>query len=371
MTSVSIGSWRIGEGSPCYVIAEVGSNHDGKLEQALELLDAAANAQADAVKFQSFVAEEIASPREEKLYGFFATPGRAMPMTWWGALKRRADHHGIHLLSTPFDSDTASQLRAAGVPAFKIASGDLTYHTLIEHVGRLVRPTILSTGMATMDEVAAACEVFFSTGNRSLILLQCVSNYPAKIEDANIRAMLSMQERFHVPVGYSDHAPGWTVVLGAVALGAKVIEKHITLSRMLEGPDHSHSLEPAEFATMVRDIRGIEAALGDGVKRPAEDEMPERKWARRGVYARFDIPAGATLGPEMLYCVRPCVGVSAEHVSQIIGRSVRHPVTVKDPILHDVLRDSGCTQTRSVSEGPSVTQARSASEGPGFLVTAS
>ena len=186
MTSVSIAGWRIGEGSPCYVIAEVGSNHDGKLEQALELLDAAANAQADAVKFQSFVADEIASPREEKLYRFFATPGRATPMTWWGALKRRADHHGIHLLSTPFDCGTATQLRAAGVPAFKISSGDLTYHTLIEHVGRLGRPTILSTGMATMEEVAAACDVYYNTGNRSLILLQCVSNYPAKIGRAHV-----------------------------------------------------------------------------------------------------------------------------------------------------------------------------------------
>ncbi|MBI3463386.1 MAG: N-acetylneuraminate synthase family protein, partial [Planctomycetes bacterium] len=190
-------------------------------------------------------------------------------------------------------------------------------------------------------------------------------------EDANIRAMVSMQEQFQVPVGYSDHAPGWTVVLGAVTLGAKVIEKHITLSRKLDGPDHPHSLESNEFAQMVLNIRQIEAALGDGVKRPAEDEMPERQWARRGVYARIDIPAGATLAPEMLYCVRPCVGVAAEHLSQLVGRRLRDHLTAKEPISLDVLRDSCCTPTRSVSERTGGTQARSTSEGSGCLVTAS
>lgn len=329
---VSIGDRRIGDGSPCYVIAEVGSNHDGKLEQALELIDAAAGANADAVKFQSFVPDEIASPSAEKLYQFFATPGRALPITWWDALRRRAEYHGIHLLSTPFDPASATQLHMAGVPAIKIASGDLTYHTLVEHIGRLGRTTILSTGMATLDEVAAACEVFWSTGNRRLILLQCVSNYPSKIEDANIRAMVAMRERFAVPVGYSDHAPGWIVVQGAVANGATVIEKHITLSRKLEGPDHPHSLEPAEFTEMVRDIRRMEIALGDGVKRPAADELSERKWARRGVYARTDIPAGAKLAPHMIRCVRPCIGVAADRVSQIIGRSVRKPIAASQPI---------------------------------------
>src|SRR3972149_1170573 len=203
MESVSIGGWRIGESSRVFVIAEVGSNHDGKLEQALELIDAAAHAKADAVKFQSFVPDEIASPTQEKLYNFFATPGRAMPPTWWGVLRRRADKHGLYLLSTPFDPTSANQLHAAGVPAFKIASGDLTHHALLEHVAQFGPPIILSAGMATLDEVATACEVVWRTGNRKLMLLQCVSNYPAKVEDANIRAMVSMRERVGGPVGAS------------------------------------------------------------------------------------------------------------------------------------------------------------------------
>lgn len=335
--SVSIAGRPVGTGSLCYVIAEVGSNHDGKLEQALELVDAAARAGADAVKFQSFIPEEIASPTQEKLYGFFATPGRALPATWWGALRRRADQHGVHLLSTPFDLGSATQLQRDGVPALKVSSGDLTYLTLLEHIGRLGCPAILSTGMATMDEVATACQVFRGTGNQALILLQCVSNYPASFADANIRAMLSMGQQFGTPVGYSDHAPGWTVILGAVALGASVIEKHITLSRRLVGPDHPHSLEPAEFAQMARDIRHLQAALGDGVKRPAADEIAERVWARRGVYARCDIPAGTTLAPHMVYCVRPCQGIPSEEVARIIGRTVRCSVPAKQPISWELL----------------------------------
>ena len=337
MVSVRIGRWRVGEGSPCYVFAEVGSNHDGKLDQALALIDAAAGAGADAVKFQSFVPDEVASPTQKNIYDFFAAPGRALPPAWWDALKQQADKHRLLLLSTPFDPASADALEAAGVPAFKIASGDLTYHALLDHVARLGRPIILSTGMATMDEVVAACEVIRRAGNRSIILLQCLSNYPAKIEDVNIRAMTTMREQLDMPVGYSDHAPGWVATLAAVALGARVIEKHITLSRTLQGPDHPHSLEPKEFADMVRDIRRLEAALGDGVKRPVPDEIAERKWARRGAYARTDIPAGATLAPHMIRCVRPCVGIAADRVSQIIGRAVKRPITATHPIETEAL----------------------------------
>ena len=285
------------------------------------------------MKFQSFTADGIVAKAYPDLYKAFSEPGLALNVRWWPLLESAARTYGVHLLSTPFDLEWAGILQELGVPAFKIASGDLT-HTRVAESGR---PIILSTGMATMGEVEVALRTIAEAGNRQVVLLQCVSLYPSRYEDSNIRAMVTMGEAFGVPVGYSDHANGWSVDAAAVALGACVIEKHITLSRTLKGPDHPHSLEPAEFKSMVQDIRHIEAALGNGVKGPVPEEMEERKWARRGLYARTAIPAGKVITENMLDLVRPCFHLGPADMPLVLGRSARRAIAAGEALQWDML----------------------------------
>jgi len=323
MKKVNIGSRPVGEGEPVFIIAEVGSNHDGKLEQARQLITAAKKCGADAVKFQSFTADKI----------YQAFKKVEMPREWHEELVKYAASQDIIFMSTPFDEESASLLHSLGVPAFKIASGDVTHFPLLSHVADFKKPIILSTGMATLGEVEAAIRVIRSRGNNDIILLYCVSIYPPRLEDANVKGMVTMRETFHLPVGYSDHSAGVTVPLGAVALGACVIEKHITIDRTLPGPDHPYALEVSEFAEMVRQIRLLELALGSGTKAPAEAEIPERKWARRGIYAAVDIPGGTTITGEMLKMVRPCVDAFAPgDIDSVVGKTARKDIAANEPI---------------------------------------
>jgi len=304
MKKIKVEDKWIGEGEPTFIIAEVGSNHDGSLKQAKRLIELARQAGADAVKFQSFQAEKLIN--RQKLPDAYRKISRLfLPDEWHFKLAEYAKDQEIIFLSTPFDIERANLLNEIGVGAFKIASGDLTFYSLIEHIARFKKPILLSTGMAYLDEVEKAVNVIKGENNEEIVLLHCVSTYPAKLEDANIRAMVSMRDIFNLPVGFSDHTPGYVTSLGAVALGACVIEKHITLSRNLDGPDHPFALEVDEFAEMVKKIRDLEKALGDGEKKPTSAEMPERKFARRGIYARCDIPRGTILKHEMIKMVRP------------------------------------------------------------------
>ncbi len=331
MKKVNIGSRPVGEGEPVFIIAEVGSNHDGKLEQARQLITAAKKCGADAVKFQSFTADRLVSPKHDKIYQAFKKV--EMPREWHEELVKYAASQDIIFMSTPFDEESASLLHSLGVPAFKIASGDVTHFPLLSHVADFKKPIILSTGMATLGEVEAAIRVIRSRGNNDIILLYCVSIYPPRLEDANVKGMVTMRETFHLPVGYSDHSAGVTVPLGAVALGACVIEKHITIDRTLPGPDHPYALEVSEFAEMVRQIRLLELALGSGTKAPAEAEIPERKWARRGIYAAVDIPGGTTITGEMLKMVRPCVDAFAPgDIDSVVGKTARKDIAANEPI---------------------------------------
>ncbi|MBM2826412.1 MAG: AFP-like protein, partial [Dehalococcoidia bacterium] len=314
----------IGPGNPVYIIAEVGSNHDGSLEQAKKLIDASAEAGANAVKFQSFTAEGLAARSQERLYNFFKTV--EMPKEWHRELADYAKGVGVDFLSSPFDEDAVDLLYDVDVPAFKIASGDLTHYPLLRRAARYGRPIILSTGMGTLGEVEQAVECLRAGGTDAIALLHCVSNYPPQFEDANIRAMVTMREAFGLPVGYSDHSPGLVVPLGAVALGACIIEKHITFDRSLKGPDHPYALEVAEFAQMVRDIRNLEAALGSGVKEPVEGEVAERMWARRGLYAARPIPKGTVLAREMIKLVRPCLALGPDSLELVQGRVAREDI---------------------------------------------
>jgi len=331
MMKVRIGKRFIGEGEPVFIIAEIGSNHDGKLEQAKQLIASAKECGADAVKFQSFTADKLVSPKYEKVYQAFKKV--ELPLEWPEELAKFAENQDTILLSTPFDEEGASLLNRLGMPAFKIASGDITDYPLLRQVASFKKPLLLSTGMATLNEVEEAVNAIRSEGNNDIILLHCVSNYPPRMEDANIKAMVTMQKAFQLPVGYSDHSPGIVVSLGAVALGACVIEKHITIDKTLPGPDHPYALEVDEFSDMVRQVRHLEMALGNGAKVPVEAEIPEREWARRGIYAATDISKGTTIMRDMLKMVRPCLSaLEPKYIDLVVGKVARKDIAAHEPI---------------------------------------
>lgn len=300
----------IGPGSPAYIIAEIGSNHDGSLDKAKRLIEAAKTAGANAAKFQSFQVHGLINRQRLNNHAWEPHPAwdildrLTLPADWHGELKTFCDDLGIDFLSAPFDAERLALLNDLNIPAIKIASGDLTHHAFLREVGQLRKPVFLSTGMAYLAEVRAAVNILTQAGCTELALLHCVSLYPPVFAEANIRAMVTLASTFQVPVGYSDHAPGHTVPLGAVALGASVIEKHLTDDKTAPGPDHPYALDVPEFTAMVREIRNLEAALGNGVKAPSPGEVPERVGARRGIYSAVSLQQGAVLTPDMLKAVR-------------------------------------------------------------------
>ena len=230
--------------------------------------------------------------------------------------------NGVQFLSSPFDEQSADMLDRLGVPAFKVPSGELTNHGFLRYLAAKGRPMILSTGMSTLAEVADAVDAIMSTGARELSLLHCVSEYPAPFAEINLRAMRTMADAFGLPVGYSDHAPGIEVAVAAVALGARIIEKHMTLARDMEGPDHAASLEPGDLAEMVRAIRNVEAALGDGIKAPAPCEASNIGVARKSLVAERDIAAGERLGPGNVAVKRPGRGIQPADLEKVMGLTV-------------------------------------------------
>lgn len=323
----------IGAGQPCFVIAEAGVNHNGDVKLARRLVDAAAAAAADAVKFQTFHAEGVASS-EAAMAAYQQTAcgsGSQLDMlrilelsaAAHAELQDRARSQGLLFLSTPFDDPAVELLERLNVPAYKVGSGELTNLPFLQRIARLGKPMIVSTGMAILEEVGAAVAAIRSVGNDQIVLLHCVSNYPAAPEDANLRAMATMTREFGVPVGFSDHTLGSEVALAAVALGAVIIEKHLTLDRSLPGPDHTASMEPQDFAAFVRAIRIVEGALGSGQKRPVAAEHDVRQVARRSLYLRGDVEAGKVIDADVLVALRPAGGIGPEHWQRVVGRCVR------------------------------------------------
>ena len=306
-------------------------NHNGDIALAHRLVDAAADAGADAVKFQTFRADALATAGAPKAAYQTTRTGAAqsqrdmlrsleLPPEAHAALQTHARERGILFLSTPFDEASADLLDRLDVPAFKVPSGELTNLTFLEHMARKGRPLIVSTGMAGLGEVEAAVETIQAHGTGGLALLHCVSNYPADPADVNLRAMATLAAAFGVPVGYSDHTLGTAVALAAAALGACVVEKHLTLNRGLPGPDHQASAEPAELAALVAGIRTISAALGDGRKRAVPAEADTAAVARRSLVAAVDIPAGATLTPALIVSRRPGTGLPPALQPYLVGR---------------------------------------------------
>ncbi len=335
--AVTIGQHRVGAGEACFVIAEAGVNHNGDLDLARRLVDAAATAGVDAVKFQAFRAEGVAAPTAPKARYQFETAGgeesqldmlRRLELEpqAYAELKRRSEGCGVVFLASAFDAASVDLLDDLDVAAYKIGSGELTNRPLLEEIGRRGRPVILSTGLADLAEVEDAIAVLRAAGADDLVVLHCVTEYPAPVEHANLRAIATMAEQLGLPVGYSDHTQGDEAALAAVALGACVLEKHFTLDRSLPGPDHRASLEPDELAALVRSVRRVEAALGDGLKRPTAEERRNASAVRRSLAAAADLPAGVVLTRGMLTALRPGTGISPARIDEVVGRRLRRDV---------------------------------------------
>ena len=325
-----------------FIIAEIGVNHNGDLELARRLVDGALESGADAVKFQTFDASKLAAEGAKKAsYQESAGDGHDQ-REMLSQLELSEDAHrelyaycdkaGIEFMSTPFDLDSADFLVNLGVRRLKLPSGDIDNLPMIRRYGSYDLPVIMSTGMANMDDIAfgkASLEKAWEAhGSRlpqrdRLTLLHCTSNYPAKMEDINLRAMRTIADQFGCPVGYSDHSLGAEVAIGAVALGASVIEKHITLDTGMPGPDHAASLEIADFANFVASIRSLERAMGDGVKEPRESEFEVRAVARRSIMLARHLSAGTALAESDLIMMRPAGGISPARMDEVVGRTVR------------------------------------------------
>lgn len=343
VTCIDIGRRKIGPGQPCFIIAEAGVNHNGDLDLARRLVRAAARAGADAVKFQTFQAEQLVSVDAPKAkYQLATTDAEESQLAMLKRLELSPDAHaelkslserlGICFLSSPFDETSADYLEELGVAAFKVPSGEIVNLPYLRHLAHKGKPLIVSTGMATMDEVSSAVEAIRQSGNPPVVLLHCVSDYPADPAEANLRAMVTLGNTFHLPVGYSDHVPGNEVALAAVAMGACVVEKHFTLDRALPGPDHTASVEPDELAALVRGIRTVESALGDGVKRPSASEISTAEAARKSIVAARDLPAGTVLSADMLTFKRPGTGLPPIRLSELLGGTLARAVR-KDAML--------------------------------------
>ncbi len=322
--SAQIGAGRV------FVIAEAGINHNGDVGRALEMVDAAAAAGADCVKFQTFAADRLVVASGPKArYQQERTGGGSQRDLLKHLELSRAAHEkliarcaerGILFLSTPFEEQSADLLEVLGVPAFKIPSGELTNLPFLRHIAAKGRPIILSTGMSTIGEVDAAVGAIEGTGNRSIVLLHCVSQYPAPAKHANLRAMRSLSEAFGYHVGYSDHSVGISIALAAAALGAVLVEKHFTLDRAQPGPDHAASLEPGELTQLVAGIRDVSAGLGDGRKVPQPGEAEVAATARKSLVVVRPVGAGSRIERTSLAALRPGTGISPAQMELVVGR---------------------------------------------------
>jgi sialic acid synthase SpsE len=332
---VKIGDRWIGQGEPTFIIAEVGANHDRKIDQAKKLIDVASEARADAVKFQSFKAEMHVSSKERDIYE--SKKLYELPREWLGELATYAQEKGLTFICTPFDREVIDQLAEIGVPAYKWASPEIVDLPLLKYAAGKGKPMIISTGMSNLADIQEAVEAVYSTGNEDIILLHCVSLYPAKPNQVNLRMMDTMKQAFQLPVGFSDHTSGITIPIAAVARGACVIEKHFTLSRKLKGPDHPFALEPEELKQMVRAIREVAESLGSPIKRLTPEEEIAVKLGRRSIIASIDIPKGTRLTQDMLTIKRPGYGIRPKFLDIIIGREAKKDIEQDEIITWEMV----------------------------------
>ncbi len=337
-----------------FIIAEAGVNHNGSLEICKKLIDVSVKAGADAVKFQTFKTDKLVTTNADKArYQIKNTGTSESQIEMLRKLELSPNTHkylfaycrqkNILFLSTPFDEESADMLDDLGVDIFKISSGEITNKPLIQHIAFKKKPVILSTGMSYIGEVEKAIswinEIWNTMDKKpQLSILHCVSSYPARMEDVNLRALKTMEMAFGLPVGYSDHTMGTEITVAAVAMGARVIEKHFTLDRNMEGPDHKASLEPEELEAMVIAIRNVERAMGDGIKKPTISENDLKKIARRSLVTAKDIKAGDTISFDDIYIKRPGTGISAAFKDKVVGMKSGSDISIDSVIKWEDLK---------------------------------
>lgn len=330
--------------SGCFVIAEAGVNHNGSLELALRLVDEAVKAKVDAVKFQTFNAEKLVSKNAIKAEYQVQNTGsnesqyamlKKLELSYndFRTIKEYCDKSNIQFLSTAFDQDSVDFLFDLGMRIFKIPSGEITNYPYLVKIAKTGCPIILSTGMATLNEVREAVELLQKNGAEEITVLHCTTEYPAPYNEVNLRAMHTMSEELSLPVGYSDHTNGIEIPVAAVALGAKVIEKHFTLDRNLPGPDHVSSLDPSELGKMMIAIRNVESSLGDGEKRPTPSELKNLSVARKSIVASKPIKVGQLFTEENLSCKRPGDGISPMKWEEVLGIAATQDFDVDEKIV--------------------------------------
>lgn len=326
---------------PIFIIAEAGVNHNGSLDLAKKLVDAAKESGADAIKFQTFKTENLVTKDAEKAeYQNKTTREKSqyemikkLELTDdnFRELAKYSEKKGIIFLSTPFDVESVDLLDEIGVPLFKLGSGEITNFPLLEYVASKGRPVILSTGMATMDEIEEAVNLLHDKV-KALTLMHCVTSYPAEIRDTNLKVIETLRSTFKLPVGFSDHTPGIEMPMAAAALGSCVIEKHFTLDKNLEGPDHKASLEPAEFKKMVRGIRSVESGMGNGIKKLTDKEKEIKRVARKSIVANVNIPQETVITKDMLAVKRPGTGIEPKYIESLIGKKTTSKIK-KDEVI--------------------------------------
>lgn len=316
-----------------YIIAEAGVNHNGDINLAYKLIDAARECGVDCVKFQTFKTENLVTRTAKKAdYQVENTKNNDSQFSMlkklelsfedFKNLKEYCDRIGIEFLSTPFDKDSVDLLERLGVSKYKLSSGDITNKPLLEYIAKKNKPVILSTGMCTMEEVQEAVSWIEAAGNKQITLLHCTSNYPTPYCDVNMNAMLTLDKAFPYPTGYSDHTQGIIIPIMAVSMGATVIEKHFTLDKNMEGPDHKASLDVNELKEMVNAIRDIESARGTGEKKPAESELSTREVARKSIIVNKDLKKGDVLTLDDLDVKRPGTGIAPKNIEKLTGRKL-------------------------------------------------
>jgi len=334
MEKIKVGDTKIGLGEQTFIIAEAGLNHDGNFSQAKKLVEEAAKTGADAVKFQIFKTEEFISGDAEY---FDLFKSLEFSMDKWTELADFADKLGIIFSASVFDEESADFLSEVGSPVYKIASGDLNYYPLLSYISKKNLPVILSTGMATIAEIDESLNNIYSSGNKQVALMHCVSSYPTEYEDANLNLINNLKNLFKIPVGFSDHTIGNLIPSLAVAKGADLIEKHFTVDKDLPGPDHKLSLDPIEFKEMVENIRITESAMGDAVKVITDDEKHTKELGRRSITAVDNISKGETISMDKIKILRPGTGIEPKYIYSIIGKTVKADVKKNQTINWDII----------------------------------
>jgi len=345
LRKIQIGN-KILDSSSCLIIAEAGVNHNGDIKKAKRMIDIAKEAGADAIKFQTFKAEKMITKNAPKAK--YQIRNTEKDSSQYEMLKKLelskeefkelydyAKRKEILFLSTPFDFESVDFLESLGVSAFKISSADLTNLPLLEHVAKKRKPMIISTGMATFDEISEAIDAIKSTGNEEIVLLHCTTDYPAKFESLNLKVIPALEKTFKLHVGFSDHSPGIYAPLMAIAMGAILIEKHFTLDKNLDGPDHKASLNPDELKKLVKAVRLGEKALGDGIKKPLPEEEENKKIARKSIVANMDIPKGGLITRESIDFKRPGTGLAPKEYKKILNKKAKRNIKKDEMILQD------------------------------------